>query len=46
MICEDQGHTPFLAGAYLAIRDFLDSVAGKEFVPIHMASGQMFLIKK
>ena len=45
IILEDQGHTPPLGGAYLATCNFLDSDAAKSFVPIHMASGQMILIK-
>lgn len=45
IILEDQGHTPALAGAYLATVEFLQSEAGHMFVPIHLYSGQMFLIK-
>lgn len=46
MIVEDQGHTPALAGAYLAVTEFLDKDIAKGFIPVHMASGQLFLIKK
>lgn len=45
IIAEDQGHTPLLVGAYVAVRDFLDSAEGKKFLPIEMMSGQMFLVK-
>ena len=45
IILEDQGHTPPLGGAYLATCEFLDSATAKSFVPIHMASGQMILVK-
>jgi hypothetical protein len=44
IILEDQGHTPFLAGAFLATMEFLHA-EGNDFAPIHLASGQMFLIK-
>lgn len=46
IIIEDQGHTPALGGAYLAVRQFLSSEIAADFMPIHMASGQMFLIRK
>jgi len=45
MILEDQGHTPALAGAYLATMEFLETDPGKKFIPIHLYSGQMFLVK-
>jgi hypothetical protein len=45
IIAEDQGHTPLLIGAYVAVREFLESPQGKYFVPIEMLSGQMFLVK-
>lgn len=45
IILEDQGHTPALAGAYLATNEFLESPLSTDFVPIQMSSGQMFLIK-
>ncbi|MEJ7645112.1 MAG: TylF/MycF/NovP-related O-methyltransferase [Chryseolinea sp.] len=43
IILEDQGHTPYLAGAYLATVEFTSTTSG--FVPIHMTSGQMLLVK-
>ncbi len=46
LVVEDQGHTPALAGAYLALVEFLRSPAGPAFVPIHMASGQMLLVRR
>ena len=45
IILEDQGHTPLLAGALMATFEFLESEMAKRFVPVHMLSGQMFLIK-
>ena len=45
MIIEDQGHTPPLGGALLAMHEFFQTDIAKRFVPIHMASGHMFLIK-
>jgi hypothetical protein len=45
MIFEDAGHTPPLGGARLAVDDFLKTPAGRDFVPIYMQSGQMFLIR-
>ncbi len=45
MILEDQGHTPAMGGAYLAALEFLESDTGRAFVPVHLYSGQMFLIK-
>jgi len=44
LVVEDQGHTPLNAGAYLAMKYFLNSNIGQNFLPIHMASGQAFLI--
>lgn len=45
MICEDAGHTPALIGARLALEEFLATPAGQAFTPVHMSSGQTFLIK-
>ncbi len=45
IILEDQGHTPYLVGGYAAAMEFV-ATCNDEFIPIHMASGQMFLIKK
>jgi macrocin-O-methyltransferase TylF-like protien len=45
MICEDAGHTPALIGAALALEQFLDSEPGAGFTPVHMTSGQTFLIR-
>jgi hypothetical protein len=45
MICEDAGHTPALVGAALALEQFLDSDLGSRFTPVHMTSGQTFLIR-
>lgn len=46
IVVEDQGHTPALAGAYLAVVEFLASPVARDFIPLHMASGQLFLIRK
>lgn len=46
LILEDQGHTPPLAGAWLAVKEFLDSPAARDFTPVHLASGQLFLIRR
>jgi Macrocin-O-methyltransferase (TylF) len=45
MICEDAGHTPALVGAALALEQFLDSELGAGFTPVHMTSGQTFLVR-
>jgi hypothetical protein len=45
MICEDAGHTPALIGARYALEKFLQTKDGKTFTPVHMTSGQVFLIK-
>ena len=45
MICEDAGHTPALVGAALALEQFLDSDLGAGFTPVHMTSGQTFLVR-
>ena len=45
IILEDQGHTPFLAGALLATMEFLTSDIAKKYIPIHLESGQLLLIK-
>lgn len=45
IIVEDQGHTPALAGGYFALCEFLKSETGRKFIPVHMASGQMYLIR-
>jgi hypothetical protein len=44
IILEDQGHTPFLAGAFAASIEFI-TTNHKNFVPVQMPSGQMLLIK-
>jgi hypothetical protein len=45
IIAEDQGHTPLLLGGYMAVVEFLESEAGLRFVPVHLSSGQMYLIR-
>jgi Macrocin-O-methyltransferase (TylF) len=45
IIVEDPGHTPFLIGARLALKEFMESESGRSFMPIYMESGQTFLIK-
>ncbi|MEW5802906.1 MAG: TylF/MycF/NovP-related O-methyltransferase [bacterium] len=46
IIAEDAGHTPYLIGARLALKEFLESEQGQYFTPVYMQSGQTFLIKK
>lgn len=46
IICEDAGHTPALIGAYCALKEFLESDMGHNFIPVQLESGQTFLIKK
>lgn len=45
LVLEDQGHTPPLGGAWLAVHEFLGSTLAEPFTPIHLASGQMFLVR-
>lgn len=45
LIAEDQGHTPGLAGAFRAVQEFLASEEGRRFMPVHLSSGQMLMIK-
>jgi Macrocin-O-methyltransferase (TylF) len=45
MICEDAGHTPALVGAALALEQFVESDLGAGFTPVHMTSGQTFLVR-
>ena len=44
IILEDQGHTPLLAGAFVASQEFIQS-NNKDFVSIHLTSGQMMLVR-
>ncbi|MCK4304369.1 MAG: hypothetical protein KAY24_09050 [Candidatus Eisenbacteria sp.] len=46
ILVEDQGHTPNIAGGYLALKDFLASPLGRHFVPWNLSSGQAVLIRK
>lgn len=45
IIVEDQGHTPALAGAFLALTEFMETEISQRFIPVHMTSGQMFLVR-
>jgi len=45
ILVEDAASTPRLYGAYLALCDFLDTPAGRDFIPIFKSS-QYFLIRK
>lgn len=45
IIAGDDGHTPALGGAALALQEFLKTKEGKKFLPIYLSSGQRFLIK-
>jgi len=46
IIAGDDGHTPALGGAALALQEFLGTKEGNKFIPIYLSSGQRFLIKK
>jgi hypothetical protein len=46
IVLEDQGHTPALAGGWFAAKEFMESDAGKEFIPVFKDSGQLLMIKK
>ena len=45
VVLEDPGHTPFLAGARLALHEFMSAGEGRSFTPLYFESGQTFLIK-
>jgi len=45
IISQDQGYTPWLAGAYQATQEFLESPLGRSFMPIHLTSGQMYFVR-
>lgn len=45
IICEDPASTPALYGAYLAMQEFLEGSAGKQFMPV-FKQGQYFLINR
>ncbi len=45
IICEDYGHTPGLAGAELAVREFLQQ-RGDQFIKLYFESGQLCLIRR
>ncbi|MGD9787585.1 MAG: TylF/MycF/NovP-related O-methyltransferase [Sulfuricellaceae bacterium] len=46
IIMDDQGHTPMLCGAYIALRDFLDGPEGGSYRTIHFPTGQAFLLRR
>jgi hypothetical protein len=46
VLVEDQGHTPNIAGGYLAVRDFLDGPHGREYITWDLTSGQALLIRR
>jgi hypothetical protein len=46
MIVEDPGHTPALVGARIALEELLATEPARRFTPIHMESGQTFLIRR
>jgi len=45
IVCEDYGHTPGLAGAQLAVSEFLER-KGNAFISLYFESGQLCLIKR
>lgn len=46
LIVEDAGQAPALIGARVALSQFMNTPAGKDFRPVYMESGQTLLIKK
>jgi len=46
IMVEDQGHTPNIAGAYLAIDEFKKTEIGKEFFHWNLLSGQALFVRK
>ena len=46
IVVEDPGHTPALVGARIALEEFLAAKVAGNFTPVHMESGQTFLIRK
>lgn len=46
ILVEDQGHTPNIAGGYLALKHFLETEAGREYFCWNLTSGQALLRKK
>ncbi len=46
ILVEDQGHTPNIAGGFLAVRDFLASPRGAGFLSWNLTSGQALLVKR
>ena len=46
IVVEDPGHTPALVGARVALEEFLATKAAADFTPVHMESGQTFLIRR
>jgi predicted O-methyltransferase YrrM len=45
IICEDSGHTPYLIGAYAAVREFIEADTAHHFTPLYQASGQTLLVR-
>ncbi|MFO7608013.1 MAG: TylF/MycF/NovP-related O-methyltransferase [Candidatus Krumholzibacteriia bacterium] len=46
ILVEDQGHTPNIAGGFLAVRDFLAGPHGRRFLAWNLTSGQALLVRK
>lgn len=46
ILIEDQGHTPNIAGGFLAVKHFVESPAGGQFLAWNLTSGQALLVKK
>jgi hypothetical protein len=46
ILVEDQGHTPNIAGGFLAIQDFLAGPKGQLFLSWNLTSGQALLVRK
>ena len=46
ILIEDQGHTPNIAGGFLAVRDFLATEQGRRFMSWNLTSGQALLVRR
>jgi hypothetical protein len=46
ILIEDQGHTPNIAGGFLAVRDFLATEQGGRFMSWNLTSGQALLVRR
>lgn len=45
MILEDYGHTPATLGGYFAVKLFMKTSLALQFTPVHLPTGQLFLVR-